>query len=42
MPGYLSSRRQFEQRYEVPFWKDPGSDVLSGRTGKSHRLSCAG
>jgi hypothetical protein len=30
MPGYLSSRRQFEQRYEVPFWKDPGSDVLSG------------
>ena len=29
MPGYLSSRRQFELRYEVPYWKDPGSDVLS-------------
>lgn len=29
LPGYLSSRRQFELRYEVPYWKDPGSDVLA-------------
>ncbi len=29
MPGYLSSRRQFELRYEMPYGKGSDSDVLS-------------